>query len=95
MRIYLADLGHNVITATSDVYPLGVANLASYAQANINAPMSFSIFREPKELKEAIDTAPPDVLGVSSYSWNHRLSTMFARYAKAKSPAIADIDGRP
>ncbi len=95
MRIYLADLGHNVITATSDVYPLGIANLASYAQANINAPMAFSIFREPEELKEAIDATPPDVLGVSSYSWNHRLSTMFARYAKAKNPAMLTLMGGP
>ena len=77
--------------------PLGVANLASYAQANVNAaaPMSFSIFREPEELKDAIDKAPPDMLGVSSYSWNHRLSTMFARYAKAKNPATLTLMGGP
>ena len=97
MRIYLADLGHNMITATSDVYPLGVANLASYALANVNSPtpLSFSIYREPDELKEAIDAAPPDVLGVSSYSWNHRLSTTFARYAKAKNPKTMTLMGGP
>ena len=33
MRLYLADLGHNQITISSDVYPLGVANLAAYAKA--------------------------------------------------------------
>lgn len=31
MRIFLADLGHNRPTYSSDVYPLGVANLATYA----------------------------------------------------------------
>ncbi|MFQ5688691.1 MAG: hypothetical protein ACE5HQ_00275 [Gemmatimonadota bacterium] len=31
MRVFLADLGHNVLTISSDVYPLGIANLATYA----------------------------------------------------------------
>ncbi|MBI1252012.1 MAG: hypothetical protein GC189_11120 [Alphaproteobacteria bacterium] len=97
MRVYLADLGHNLVTATSDTYPLGVANLASYASVNARAsePLHFEIFREPEELKAAIDAAAPDVLGVSSYSWNHRLSTAFARYAKAKNPGLLTLMGGP
>ena len=31
MIIFLADLGHNLLTISSDTYPLGVANLATYA----------------------------------------------------------------
>ena len=31
MLNYLADLGHNLLTLSSDVYPLGIANIASYA----------------------------------------------------------------
>ena len=97
MRIYLADLGHNFITATSDVYPMGVANLAAYANANVSSPekIEYEIFREPDELKAAIDAAAPDVLGLSSYSWNHHLSLSFARYAKAKNPAIFTLMGGP
>lgn len=30
MRIYLADLGHNILTYSSDTFPLGIANIASY-----------------------------------------------------------------
>ena len=82
MRIFLADLGHNVVTKTSDVYPLGVANLAAYAKAYAKSPtpLSFEIFREPEELKAALDSSPPDVLGLSSYSWNHHLALSFARH---------------
>jgi hypothetical protein len=29
MRIYLADLGRNQLTISSDVYPLGIANLSA------------------------------------------------------------------
>ena len=86
-----------MITATSDVYPLGVANLASYAEANVKSSsgLRFEIFREPEELKDAMDREMPAALGVSSYSWNHRLATAFARYAKAKNPSILTLMGGP
>ena len=97
MRVYLADLGHNLITKTSDVYPLGVANLAAYAKANATSksPLQFEIFREPQELKEAIDKAAPDVLGLSSYSWNHRLALAFALYLKRRRPQSLTLMGGP
>lgn len=97
MRIFLADLGHNQVTISSDVYPLGVTNLATYARAHLdrNEPLEISIFREPQDLKAAIDSAAPDILGLSSYSWNHYLSRSFARYAKARHPSVLTLMGGP
>jgi radical SAM superfamily enzyme YgiQ (UPF0313 family) len=97
MRIYLADLGHNQVTISSDVYPLGVADLATYAQAFVTSPdpLDIRIFREPQDLKAAIDSASPDVLGLSSYAWNHNLARSFARYAKAKIPRVLTVLGGP
>jgi radical SAM superfamily enzyme YgiQ (UPF0313 family) len=97
MRIYLADLGHNQVTISSDVYPLGVANLATYLKANLRSakPLEISIFREPQDLKAALDAEMPDALGLSSYSWNHNLSLAFARYAKARGPATLTLMGGP
>ncbi len=97
MRIFLADLGHNQVTISSDVYPLGVANLATYARAHLGRPepLEISIFREPQDLKAALDDRAPDVLGLSSYSWNHFLSRSFARYAKARHPSVVTLMGGP
>lgn len=97
MRIFLADLGHNQLTLSSDVYPLGIANLVTYVRAcgEIREPPEIRIFREPQELKAALDESPPDVLGLSSYSWNHELSRTFARYAKARSPKVLTVTGGP
>ena len=94
MRLYLADLGHNLVTATSDTYPLGVGNLATYAQAHAKSPtpVEVAIFRDPQEFKAAVDTAPPDVVGFSSYSWNHHLALSFANYVKAVNPNIRDAE---
>ena len=96
MRIYLADLGHNQVT-TSDVYPLWVANLATYTEAYVKnkEKLEFTIFREPDELVTAIDLQAPDVLVLSSYAWNHYLALEFARYAKAKNPALLTLMGGP
>src|SRR5262245_57293810 len=97
MKIYLADLGHNQLTLSSDVYPLGVANLTTYVQAymSVSEPLRITLFREPQELKAAIDEAPPDALGLSSYAWNHELSRAFARYAKSRSaPTVTFMGGR-
>ena len=97
MRIFLADLGHNTVTISSDVYPLGVANLATYVKTHAVAreQVDVRIFREPQDLKAALDAAPPDILGLSSYSWNHNLSLCFARYAKARHPQILTLMGGP
>src|SRR5690242_13434720 len=87
MLVYLADLGHNQLTVSSDVYPLGVANLAAYATAHhgIKEAPEFVLFREPQDRKAARESAPPDILGLSSYAWNHNLSLAFARYTKART----------
>ncbi len=97
MRIYLADLGHNLVTATSDTYPLGVGNLAAYAQQYLDRkePVDVSIYKEPQELKAALDAAPADIVGFSSYSWNHHLAVSFADYARKKNPNVVTLMGGP
>jgi radical SAM superfamily enzyme YgiQ (UPF0313 family) len=97
MRIYLADLGHNLLTKSSDVYPLGVANLATYAAANVTTEPKpqIAIFREPQDLKAALDAQLPDVLALSNYAWNEELSYHFARYAKVRSRQVLTVMGGP
>ncbi len=97
MRIFLADLGHNQLTYSSDVYPLGVANLATYVREYLDPryPLEIKIFREPEDLKAALDDGSPDVLALSSYSWNHNLALHFADYAKAGNSQVLTLMGGP
>ena len=97
MQVILADLGHNMVTMSSDIYPLGVANLAAYAQAHVKSkePLDIQIIREPQDLKTVLDQGEVDVLGVSSYAWNHELACHFARYAKAKNSNTITLMGGP
>lgn len=96
VRIYLADLGHNLLTLSSDVYPLGIANLATFAGSRRpDLDLEFRLFREPQDLRRAIDECPPDALGLSNYAWNEELSLSFARYAKKRNPATLTLLGGP
>lgn len=104
MKVYLADLGHNLLTYSSDTYPLGIANIASYVQAHFHSPANIlgsrtdievSIYREPEDLKAAIDAQAPDMLGLSNYAWNEELSSHFARYLKARHPEALVCMGGP
>ena len=97
MRIYLADLGHNLLTYSSDTYPLGVANIASYLKSHLDTQhkLEISIYRDPQDLKAAIDKTSPDVLGLSNYAWNEELSSHFAEYLKRKRPESLVCMGGP
>lgn len=97
MRIFLADLGHNQLTYSSDVYPLGIANLAMYVReyARNGGNHEIRLFREPQDLRAALEDGVPDVLALSSYSWNHELSSQMAAFAKAREPGVLTLMGGP
>lgn len=97
MRIYIADLGHNLLTRSSDVFPLGIANLATWTQAHVagGEDLEIRIFREPQDLAAAFDRAMPDVLALSNYAWNEALALHFAEVAKARSPGTLTVMGGP
>jgi radical SAM superfamily enzyme YgiQ (UPF0313 family) len=97
MRVLLADLGHNQLTISSDIYPLGVANLAMYLGANFRGkePLDVRIFRDPAELKPVLDDEEPAILALSSYAWNHNLARAYAQYAKRRYPNLLTVVGGP
>ena len=96
MRIYLADLGHNLLTKSSDVYPLGIANLAAWVRSHFAGPApEVRLFREPEDLKAALDEEMPDLLGVSNYAWNEELAYHMLGYAKARDPRCLTVMGGP
>ncbi len=96
MRVILADLGHNRVTKSSDIYPLNVANLAMYAGKYLPEPgLKFEIYREPEDFIAALDAGRPDAVGFSSYAWNHRLAMQMAERTKAMYPDTLTVMGGP
>lgn len=93
-KIYLADLVYQTID-TNFTVPLNIAYLAAYVHGQFANEVEIKLFKYPNELEIAITEAPPDVLGLSHYSWNSRLSLAMADVAKAVDPKIVTVMGGP
>jgi len=70
MLIYRADLGHNQLTVSPDIYPLGVANLAAYLTASLQRACDLRIrpSREPEDLNTGLTEEAPEILAFSNYT---------------------------
>lgn len=95
MKVWLADLTYTQQTIASDVVPAAVAMIAEYVAANMADPPEFRVFKFPEDLAAALQDDRPDVLGVSNYVWNSRLSGAFCRRVKETWPEVVTVMGGP
>lgn len=94
LKIYLADLVYDTVK-TNYVVPLNVAYIAAYAQEKFGGDVDIEIFKYPRELEKRIKDAPPDILGLSNYSWNERLNQLFINMVKRLKPEVITVMGGP
>ena len=94
IRIYLADLVYETIDSTFTV-PLNIAYIAANVHAKFANEVEIRLFKFPKELEIALKEAPPDILGLSHYSWNSRLCLTMAETAKNIDANIVTVMGGP
>ena len=57
--------------------------------------MDITLFKYIDELDRAINESPPDILGMSNYVWNHRVSLEMFRMLSKKNPYALKIWGGP
>lgn len=94
MKVYLADLVYDTLK-TNFVAPYNVALVAANLDRHFGKDLDIKIFKYPRALEEAVREAPPDLLGLSNYSWNTRLNSVFVDMAKRLNPAAVTIMGGP
>lgn len=94
MRIYLADLVYDTIR-TNYVVPLNIGYLAAKLDADFGDRVSIRLFKFPTELEAAMKAEPPDLLGLSNYSWNHRLNDVFLALLDKVNQKGVSIMGGP
>jgi tRNA A37 methylthiotransferase MiaB len=93
--IFLADLTHTMRGIQALTFPLGTAFVAAYAKKVLGEDFTFSLFKFPDKLSEAIDHGCPRVLGLSNYSWNLELGYKLASWAKRRHPGLVVVMGGP
>src|SRR3954468_7039023 len=95
IRVYLGDLRYNYSGAVAnDCMPLGVAYMKAVMDRDLPELQS-RLFVYPDRLIDAIKHAPPDVLMLTNYCWNERLSLHAMRLAKQRRPGTLTVLGGP
>jgi radical SAM superfamily enzyme YgiQ (UPF0313 family) len=93
LKVYLCDPTHETIIIVSDTIPINIGYIGAYLEKNFGDKVEISLFKYPDEIIERIKSDPPDLLGLSNYSWNSHLSEHIATIAKKKNPDIITLQG--
>src|SRR5712691_7051438 len=93
LRVYMGDLTHDTVVLVSDTIPINVGFIGAFASQRFGTDVEVSLFKYPQSLLDAIDAAPPDVVALSNYSWNSKLSERIARFVKERHPAAVTVQG--
>ena len=93
LRIFLCDLTHDTVVLVSDTIPVNIGFIGAFAKKVHGDQIELPLFKYPQTAIDAINTDPPDVLALSNYSWNSKLSERLARFAKTVRPATVTVQG--
>ena len=93
LKIYLCDLTYDTIILVSDTIPINIGFIASYLKKKLGDKVNIELFKYPNDLLKAIQKNPPDILGLSNYSWNSNLSEYFAGVAKKNNNKCIVLQG--
>ena len=93
LNVYLCDLTHDSLILVSDTIPINIGFVASFAKHRFGKRIEVSLFKLPKTVIDRIRQSPPDVIALSNYSWNSRLSEFIAGFAKRHNPDVVTVQG--
>ena len=95
LQVYLGHMTYRTAGAESQAYPLNIGFLKSYALKKLNENVDIKLFIDVDMLCDAIKSHPPDILGLSNYTWCSSLSENIFRYAKNINKEMVAIAGGP
>ena len=93
LKVYLCDLTHDTIITVSDTIPINIGFIASYMKKEFGDKVDISLFKYPDDAIKTIKSNPPDLIGLSNYSWNSHLSEYVASIAKKVNPKVITLQG--
>ena len=93
--IAIGDLGHVEKMLSNNFVPINIGFMGSYITKQFSNDTSVSFFKDPENLYNFIEKHRPDVLALSNYVWNERLTFHFANVAKRMQPNTLVVVGGP
>ena len=93
LKVYLGDITHDTIILVSDTIPINIGFIATYMKKKFGDMVEITLFKYPEDIIKAIKSDPPDVIGLSNYSWNTNLSEHLVSVAKKFNSNVVTIQG--
>lgn len=93
--IYLADLTHEGLVLSSNVFPLSIGLVAAYLLKHRPGEAEVELFKYPADFSAALERQPPDIVGFANYSWNFHLGYQYAALIKKLWPRTVVVFGGP
>ena len=93
IKIYLCDLTYDTMILVSDTIPINIGFISSFVKSKLGEKVIIELFKYPNDLLKKIKSDPPDILGLSNYSWNSNLSEYFAKLTKELNSDCIVIQG--
>ena len=94
LKIYLLDLTYDTITLSTEAFPLNIGYIAAYTKERFGPNVEITLFKYIADVERELKKSPPDILGVSNYSWNHRIGReMSSIFSKLNPDGIVVLGG--
>lgn len=94
LNIFFGDVTHNLGMRTR-VVPMGIATLASALKDCFQDKVFTKLFVYPDKIFQEVDKSPPDIIALSNYIWNSKLSLKILKEVKKKFPNTLTVMGGP
>ena len=95
LKIYLLDLTYDTITLSTEAFPLNVGYIAAYTKKRFGSNVEITLFKYIHDVERELKKSPPDILGVSNYSWNHRIGREMSSIFSKLNPDGVIVWGGP
>lgn len=95
LKVYLADLTYTTLSLATEAFPLNIGFVGAFCKQRFGPDVDITPFKYIDDLDQALHDAPPDVLGMSNYPWNHNVGIEFFRMVRQISPGTLCVMGGP
>ena len=95
LRIFLGDLTYDTIVLSTDSMPTNIGYIAAYSKKKFGNDVNITLFKYISDLEKIILENPPDILALSNYAWNYRISLEMFRIFKQMNSNGLTIFGGP
>ena len=88
LKIYLGDLTYDTISISTEAIPLSIGYIAAYCNKIHHSKVEITLFKYIEEIEKAIIHSPPDILGLSNYTWNYNIGLEMFKLAKKRTECL-------